>query len=86
MFNVKFIFQLKKIFFLYPDPHFKKAKHKWRIINKTLLAEYAYVVAEGGIIYTVTDVKDLHEWMVMHFEEHPLFKRITEEELVSFKF
>lgn len=75
--------QLKKIFFLYPDPHFKKAKHKWRIINKTLLAEYAYVVAEGGIIYTVTDVKDLHEWMVMHFEEHPLFKRITEEELKS---
>lgn len=39
-------FQLKKMFFLYPDPHFKKAKHKWRIINKTLLAEYAYVMAE----------------------------------------
>ena len=39
--------QLKKMFFLYPDPHFKKAKHKWRIINKTLLAEYAYVLAIG---------------------------------------
>lgn len=37
--------QLKKMFFLYPDPHFKKAKHKWRIINQTLLAEYAYVLA-----------------------------------------
>lgn len=34
------------MFFLYPDPHFKKSKHKWRIINKTLLAEYAYVLAE----------------------------------------
>ena len=33
------------MFFLYPDPHFKKAKHKWRIINKNLLAEYAYVLA-----------------------------------------
>ncbi|XP_063974626.1 tRNA (guanine-N(7)-)-methyltransferase [Diachasmimorpha longicaudata] len=72
--------QLKKIFFLYPDPHFKKAKHKWRIINKTLLAEYAYVLAEQALVYTVTDVKDLHEWMVHHFVEHPLFERISDEE------
>ena len=21
--------QLEKMFFLFPDPHFKKAKHKW---------------------------------------------------------
>ncbi|XP_034949578.1 tRNA (guanine-N(7)-)-methyltransferase [Chelonus insularis] len=73
--------QLKKMFFLYPDPHFKKAKHKWRIINKTLLAEYAYVLAEQGIVYTVTDVKDLHEWIVKHFEEHCLFQRISDDEL-----
>jgi tRNA (guanine-N7-)-methyltransferase len=25
--------QLSKMFFLYPDPHFKKTKHKWRIIK-----------------------------------------------------
>lgn len=43
------------MFFLYPDPHFKKSKHKWRIINKSLLAEYAYVLAEGvSIIYFIT--------------------------------
>ncbi|KAJ1532146.1 hypothetical protein ONE63_000770 [Megalurothrips usitatus] len=75
--------QLKKMFFLYPDPHFKKAKHKWRIINKTLLAEYAYVLAENAIVYTVTDVEDLHLWMKQHFEEHPLFTPITEEEKKS---
>ncbi|XP_053986925.1 tRNA (guanine-N(7)-)-methyltransferase isoform X2 [Hylaeus anthracinus] len=73
--------QLKKMFFLYPDPHFKKSKHKWRIINKTLLAEYAYVLAEGAIIYTVTDVKDLHEWIVQHFREHPLYDDVSKEEL-----
>lgn len=39
--------QLSKMFFLYPDPHFKKAKHKWRIINPALLAEYGYVLKEG---------------------------------------
>ncbi|XP_044755232.1 tRNA (guanine-N(7)-)-methyltransferase [Coccinella septempunctata] len=75
--------QLKKIFFLYPDPHFKKAKHKWRIINQCLLAEYAYLLAIGGIVYTITDVKDLHEWMVTHFSSHPLFSRLSDEELVS---
>eukprot|EP00730_Choanoeca_flexa_P005937 TRINITY_DN12055_c0_g1_i10.p5 TRINITY_DN12055_c0_g1~~TRINITY_DN12055_c0_g1_i10.p5 ORF type:complete len:119 (+),score=12.09 TRINITY_DN12055_c0_g1_i10:4248-4604(+) len=25
--------QLTKMFFLYPDPHFKKKKHKWRIMR-----------------------------------------------------
>ena len=49
--------QLSKMFFLFPDPHFKKAKHKWRIINETLLAEYAFVLREGGRLYTVTDVE-----------------------------
>jgi len=32
---------------LFPDPHFKKTKHKWRIISPTLLAEYAYVLRVG---------------------------------------
>lgn len=39
--------QLTKMFFLYPDPHFKKSKHKWRIINTALLTEYSYVLREG---------------------------------------
>ena len=39
--------QLTKMFFLFPDPHFKKAKHKWRIISPTLLSEYAYALQEG---------------------------------------
>ncbi|KAK7590359.1 hypothetical protein V9T40_001972 [Parthenolecanium corni] len=72
--------QLQKMFFLYPDPHFKRSKHKWRIINTTLLAEYAYILAELGLVYTVTDVKDLHEWMVKHFTEHPMFTRVSDEE------
>lgn len=70
--------QLSKMFFLFPDPHFKKAKHKWRIINSSLLAEYAYVLREGGLVYTVTDVKDLHEWMVYHFTQHPLFDQVKD--------
>ncbi|CAI4037712.1 hypothetical protein SMKI_04G0420 [Saccharomyces mikatae IFO 1815] len=71
--------QLSKMFFCFPDPHFKQRKHKARIITNTLLSEYAYVLKEGGIVYTITDVKDLHEWMVKHLEEHPLFKRLSKE-------
>lgn len=40
--------QLSKMFFLFPDPHFKKSKYKWRIISTNLLAEYAYVLRPGG--------------------------------------
>lgn len=72
--------QLEKAFFCFPDPHFKQRKFKARIISPTLLSEYAYVVRPGGIIYTITDVKDLHEWMKGHLTEHPAFERLSEEE------
>lgn len=77
--------QLHKMFFLFPDPHFKKTKHKWRIINDALLAEYAYVCAIGAIVYIATDVKDLYDWMVEHLSRHPLFEALTESELVGDK-
>ena len=73
--------QLEKLFFLFPDPHFKKRKHKARIITSTLLAEYAYILKVGGIVYTITDVEPLHLWMKKHLDGHPLFERISDEEL-----
>lgn len=36
-----------------------------------------------ALVYTVTDVKDLHEWMVQHFSEHGLFKRVEDDKLVN---
>lgn len=33
-----------------------------------------------ALLYTVTDVKDLHEWMVTHLSAHSSFERITEAE------
>lgn len=73
--------QLSKLFFLFPDPHFKKSKHKWRIISPTLLAEYAYVLKEGGLVYVATDVEELHQWMRRHFITHPLFADVSQEEM-----
>ena len=72
--------QLHKIFICFPDPHFKARKHKQRIVSATLNSEYAYVLQPGGIVYTITDVEDLHKWMVTHFEAHPAFERVPEEE------
>ncbi|CAL8339411.1 unnamed protein product [Merluccius merluccius] len=75
--------QLSKMFFLFPDPHFKKTKHKWRIISPTLLAEYAYALRVGGLVYTNTDVEEVHVWIVKHFTDHPLFTRVAEDELAG---
>lgn len=72
---------LSALFFLFPDPHFKSRKHKARIISPTLLAEYAYILQPGGIVYTITDVKDLHEWMKAHLTAFPLFEYVDEATL-----
>ncbi|KAI1662156.1 putative methyltransferase [Daldinia decipiens] len=72
--------QLSKLFICFPDPHFKQRKHKARIVSTTLNSEYAYALRPGGIVYTITDVENLHEWMVQHFEAHPSFAKVPEEE------
>jgi len=72
---------LSSLFFLFPDPHFKSRKHKARIISPTLLAEYAYAMRPGGIVYTITDVYDLHKWMKSHLEAFPLFQSVDEQTL-----
>ena len=72
--------QLSKIFLCFPDPHFKARKHKARIVSSGLNSEYAYVLRPGGKVYTITDVEDLHVWMVDRFEAHPSFERVSEEE------
>lgn len=77
---------LSSIFLCFPDPHFKARKHKARIVSAQLAAEYAYVLRPGGKIYTITDVEELHQWMVSHFagpeagDVSELWERVTDEE------
>eukprot|EP01026_Neomeris_dumetosa_P060864 TRINITY_DN5742_c0_g1_i1.p1 TRINITY_DN5742_c0_g1~~TRINITY_DN5742_c0_g1_i1.p1 ORF type:complete len:257 (+),score=22.07 TRINITY_DN5742_c0_g1_i1:94-864(+) len=73
--------QLSRMFFLYPDPQFKVANHRRRIINRSLVAEYAYCLREGGLLYTVTDVPTLADWMERTLNEHPLFEKVSQEDL-----
>lgn len=73
---------LEKIFFCFPDPHFKRKNHPRRIISERLLTEYAYLLKPGvGRLYCITDVKDLHEWHVAKCDAHPSFREVTEEEM-----
>lgn len=72
--------QLAKVFICFPDPHFKARKHKARIVSTALNSEYAFVLRPGGIVYTITDVEALHEWMVSHFDAHPSFERVPPDE------
>jgi len=74
---------LSKMFFCFPDPHFKPTNHRRRIINTDLLSEYAYALREGGRLYTISDVKDLHNWMAAHGDAHHSFRRLTEAELAA---
>lgn len=79
--------QLHSIFLCFPDPHFKARKHKARIVSAQLSAEYAYVLKPGGKLYTITDVEELHQWMVRHFQgedagdARELWERVPQEEL-----
>lgn len=73
--------QLSKMFFLFPDPHFKEKNHRRRVISPFLLDEYAYALQVGGIIYTITDVEELGDWMKACLENHPMFEALTSEEL-----
>ena len=73
--------QLSKIFLCFPDPHFKARKHKARIVSASLSSEYAFVMKPGGKIYTITDVEDLHLWMVEHLVGHPSFERVGDKEV-----
>jgi len=71
---------ISKMFFCFPDPHFKKANYRRRIITYNLLCDYSYVLEKGGKIYAITDVLKLHEWHLEQLEKHPLFQPVPEEE------
>ncbi|KAJ1459466.1 putative methyltransferase-domain-containing protein [Pelagophyceae sp. CCMP2097] len=72
--------QLKRLFFCFPDPHFKAKNWRRRVVSTALLAEYAYALQDDGLVYTVTDVKELHDWHVAKCSVHPLFEAVDSTE------
>jgi len=72
---------IDKMFFCFPDPHFKRKNYSRRIISERLLTEYAYFLKPNGRLYCITDVEDLHEWHVEKCNAHPLFQRLSTEDM-----
>jgi tRNA (guanine-N7-)-methyltransferase len=75
--------QLSKLFFCYPDPHWKKKNIRRRIVSPGLVHEYAFWLRVGGLLYTVSDVEELENWMAKCLDECPMFRRLTDAELLS---
>ena len=56
-------------------------------MSAQLNAEYAYLLREGGKVYTITDVEELAGWVAKHFEGEEagegreLWERVKGEEL-----
>lgn len=71
---------IEKLFFCFPDPHFKRKNHGRRIIAERLLSEYAFLLKPRvGRLYCITDVKELHDWHVQKCDGHLLFRRLPDE-------
>lgn len=75
---------LKKIFVLFPDPHFKKRKQKGRIICRQMMQIFKYLLTQGGQLYISTDVTDLFKDMTEVIENSGCFeeeKKLDEDPL-----
>lgn len=75
--------QLEKIFFCFPDPHFKTKNHRRRIVSTILLSEYAHFLAPRARLYTITDVEELHNWHVEKCTSHPAFRRLDNDAVLA---
>lgn len=74
--------QCDTLFFCFPDPHFKQSNKRRRILNDSLMTIYAYCLKPGGILYFISDVKDLYDWMEGCCDRAAqLFERIPQDEL-----
>lgn len=71
---------LKKVFVLFPDPHFKKRKQKGRIICKQMMQVLKYLLTDDGEVYISTDVEDLFKDMCSVIESTNFFSVVKNTE------
>ena len=41
------------------------------------------MLSVGGILYTITDVAELGDWIQTHLNNHSMFERLSDEELLA---
>ncbi|KYN98911.1 putative methyltransferase [Plasmodium gaboni] len=72
--------QIEKIFFCFPDPHFKKHNWRRRIITIENLSLYYHLLKNNGYIYFITDVYTLYLWVIFCFSKCSYFKLLTKKD------
>ncbi|RHY04049.1 hypothetical protein DYB28_014190 [Aphanomyces astaci] len=55
----------------HPDPWMKKRHVKRRVVNDAFVADLARVLPPSTPVFVQTDVRDLFEYMVETFQDHP---------------
>lgn len=71
---------LKKVFVLFPDPHFKKRKQKGRVICRQMISTIEYILNDTGKLYISTDVELLFNDMRNVILESKLFREVQNKE------
>jgi len=61
----------------FPDPWPKKRHHKRRIVQQSVLSEFARVLKPGGRLHMATDWQDYAEHMMRELSEHRLFSNTS---------
>lgn len=74
---------LKKIFVLFPDPHFKKRKQKGRVICPQMMNILEYILEDTGRLYISTDVKELYADMIQTVLDCDFFELMSESESIK---
>lgn len=74
--------QISTMFVLFPDPQFKNTHVRRRVVSPWLLDEYAFFLKSGGIFIIATDLPELFDYMNECIGKHPLFRRLTDEEIM----
>jgi tRNA (guanine-N7-)-methyltransferase len=69
---------IDNIFIFHPDPWHKKQHLKRRLINQKLLDTAKDKLKRGGKIHISTDVQELWEEILHHFEESKNFKKVQD--------
>ncbi len=62
------------LYVLYPDPWPKPRHHKRRLIQFSVLSEFARVLRPGGIFRFATDIEDYADWTLAHILKAKTFE------------
>ena len=79
--------QLDKVIVAFPDPHWKQGDTVRRLhrglLCEAMLAQYAYFMKDGALLYTATDVRGFADAVFPAIDSFPLLQRVPDVEIAD---